>query len=156
MYFSTEGYKTAEIHAKVEEIRVIMLDNIRTRSPLLLLGYFLIFIMPIMFCCVDKAFKRGDNLADIESKAQELHESTPIFSRAAEKLKKKKWRQNKNVTIALAMCLACICCCVCVAMVYFILAMACGGIALNNCVLASLQGGGGGGGGRSYLEGEGW
>jgi len=107
------------------------------------------------FVCVDKAFKRGDNLADIESKAQELHESTPIFSKAVEKLKKKKWRQNKKTTLALAICLASICCCVCVAMVYFILAMACGGIALNNCVTASLQGGGGGGG-RSYLEGEGW
>lgn len=93
----------------------------------------------------EKIFKRGDALADIESKAHDLTESTPVFAKAAEKLKKKKWRQNKKVTVMLGAFILCICCCLCCALVYLVLAIACGGIALTGCIESSLQSGGGGG-----------
>jgi len=110
MLYYSSGSQIGEIQEKVADIRTILLDNI------------------------DKVFKRGDTLADIEAKAADLNEETPVFAKAAKNTRKRKWRENKRLTLLLGAIIYCICCMGCCALMYFILAMACGGLALNNCV----------------------
>jgi len=111
LYFSA-GSKVAEIREKIEEVQFSMFQNI------------------------GKVFLRQDNLLAVSEKAAGLLEQAPLFKRKTKKLKCKKMWMNKKVTAALGMCLCCCCCLI----VYAILAGACGGIALDNCLSAILQG----------------
>ncbi|KAL1543059.1 vesicle-associated membrane protein 724-like protein [Salvia divinorum] len=67
--------KLLKVKAQVSEVKSIMLENI------------------------DKTIERGQNLTDLNDKAQDLRESAQVFKRGGEQLRRKLWYKNMKMKL---------------------------------------------------------
>ncbi|KAG6435432.1 hypothetical protein SASPL_100306 [Salvia splendens] len=67
--------KLLKVKAQVSEVKSIMLENI------------------------DKTIERGQNLTDLNDKAQDLRESAQVFKKGGEQLRRKLWYKNMKMKL---------------------------------------------------------